>query len=294
TEYWQSLPKKYCQYCKCWFADNKASVEFHEKGLRHQGNVRKRLSELRKKGSQQLVEQKLYNTELMKIEAAAMKSFQKDISSNPRLAAELASTTSVVNKLPEIRYGSNSSEVACGRYGDSHVEEESTTLVRGREKALDTIAKSLERKAKWLEAKTAEGNIYYWNRDTYETRNKPPKSGFLSLDEQLRMNITNAPGDMSVPSTSKTFKIEPYGKWQVVNDKPYNENMVDLQLPNSTLPQLAEQPVVTLTDERKKIEFKEKVVETLDPKRKAGECSFTFKKRKTDTKRCLRQRDEGE
>ena len=32
TEYWKSNTRKFCEYCKCWFADNKASINFHEAG----------------------------------------------------------------------------------------------------------------------------------------------------------------------------------------------------------------------------------------------------------------------
>ena len=27
TEYWKSLPKKYCDFCKCWITDNKAVLD---------------------------------------------------------------------------------------------------------------------------------------------------------------------------------------------------------------------------------------------------------------------------
>ncbi|RWS15737.1 hypothetical protein B4U79_14030 [Dinothrombium tinctorium] len=226
----------------------------------------------------------------MKIEAAAMKAFQNDVSSNPQLAGELSKTTSLINKLPEIAGGSSTSRPAVGKFGESYGDEESTNLIHGREKALDTIAKSLERKSKWLEAKTAEGDIYYWNRDTFETKSKPPKSGYLSLEEQKRMNITNAPGDMTQPTSStNTFKVEPYGKWQTVDNRPYNENMVDLQLPNAKLPQLSVPE--TPKEKKEKVELSEKVVESLEPKRSGENVSFTFKKRKVE-KRQLRQRDD--
>lgn len=106
----------------------------------------------------------------MLIESSAMSSFQKDVANNPKLAKEYSSTASVVNNLPIIpQYTSTSSSNTGGRYGDqfSDVGDESRTLVFGREKALDTISKQLEKKSKWLEAKTAEGTTYYWNRDSF-------------------------------------------------------------------------------------------------------------------------------
>ena len=52
TEYWKSNPRKFCDYCKCWFADNRPSIEFHEVGKKHKENVAKRLQEIGKKGKE--------------------------------------------------------------------------------------------------------------------------------------------------------------------------------------------------------------------------------------------------
>ncbi|KAI0988363.1 hypothetical protein GJ496_009069 [Pomphorhynchus laevis] len=47
TDYWKSNPKKYCEFCCCWYADNKISIEFHESGNRHKSNVTNRLQRIR-------------------------------------------------------------------------------------------------------------------------------------------------------------------------------------------------------------------------------------------------------
>lgn len=112
-------------------------------------------------------EQKQYNDEIMKIEAAALGSFQKDISANPKLASQLGTSRSMIDDLPIINETSASTSCT-GRFGDQFGGDgESQVLVRGREKAFETIAKKLEKKSKWLEAKTSEGTVYYWNRTTY-------------------------------------------------------------------------------------------------------------------------------
>lgn len=104
----------------------------------------------------------------MKIEAAALSSFQQDISRDPTLAKEYEKSKSIVSRL---NFGtdqpkpSSSTGATFNRFGES-VGSESETLVSGKKRALETIAKSLERKNKWLEAKNAEGKIYYWNKDT--------------------------------------------------------------------------------------------------------------------------------
>ncbi|CAG2180390.1 unnamed protein product, partial [Oppiella nova] len=148
SEYWKSLPKKYCDFCKCWFADNKASVEFHERGFRHQLNVKRKLQDLQKKGSKQEREDQKYNIEMMKIESQAMKAFHTDVNQNPSLAKELATNISLFKKSTK----TESTAKSLGRFGeDSSASEESSTLVVGRQRALETIAKKMEKKSKWLE-----------------------------------------------------------------------------------------------------------------------------------------------
>lgn len=102
---------------------------------------------------------------ILKIEAAAMSSFQGDVASDPSLAAQLTSSSSAINHLPVIAKTSPAVPQK-GRFGEEFVPEEKRELVRGRERALDTIAKKLEKKNKWLEAKTSDGDVYYWNRHT--------------------------------------------------------------------------------------------------------------------------------
>ncbi|XP_016420041.1 WW domain-binding protein 4-like [Sinocyclocheilus rhinocerous] len=46
ADYWKSQPRKFCQYCKCWIADNKPSIEFHERGKNHKENVAAKISEV--------------------------------------------------------------------------------------------------------------------------------------------------------------------------------------------------------------------------------------------------------
>lgn len=52
TEYWKSNAKKFCEICKVWYADNKASIEHHEMGAKHKAMVQKRLREMSKSASE--------------------------------------------------------------------------------------------------------------------------------------------------------------------------------------------------------------------------------------------------
>lgn len=44
TEAWRSNPMHWCEVCKCWMADNRASRLHHERGARHLGNLQQRES----------------------------------------------------------------------------------------------------------------------------------------------------------------------------------------------------------------------------------------------------------
>lgn len=89
SEYWKSNAKKYCEICKCWFADNKISVENHEKGLRHKGMVQARLREVSKNANEkERANEKLAST-LMQMEQAAIRSM------NGAVRAESSGSSSI-------------------------------------------------------------------------------------------------------------------------------------------------------------------------------------------------------
>lgn len=118
----------------------------------------------------------------------------------------------------------------------------------------------------------------------------------MSIEEQKFAVDVPLKEGQSVP----TFKYEPYGKWQTVNNREFDDKMVDLQLPDQQLPQICAPVVVEESPKEKKIQFKEKTVESL--KKDFGisnitsNKTITFKKRKlgSDTKRNVRQRNEDE
>lgn len=86
SEYWVSQGRKMCTYCKCWIADNKASINFHEQGKNHKENVKKKLDELRRKGLSDAKKKAKEMSDMERIEAAALASLKNDLSANPSLA----------------------------------------------------------------------------------------------------------------------------------------------------------------------------------------------------------------
>lgn len=89
SEPWVSQQRKFCKYCNCWYADNKISVENHEKGATHLANVEKDLNKTRKNKQDLAAAERALMTELQKIEAAAMKSFEEDAKRDPFARDEL-------------------------------------------------------------------------------------------------------------------------------------------------------------------------------------------------------------
>lgn len=112
TEYWKSQAKKFCDFCKCWIADNKAvshsfphhfilkfskrfhvifqSISFHENGRRHQQAVENRLYEIKRKGKKDDLKAKREEDWLKDIERKAMNDYRsKDLGNNADITAKI-------------------------------------------------------------------------------------------------------------------------------------------------------------------------------------------------------------
>ncbi|XP_011865040.1 PREDICTED: WW domain-binding protein 4 isoform X2 [Vollenhovia emeryi] len=84
ADYWKSQGRKFCDFCKCWIADNKPSIDFHEGGKKHKENVSKRLKEIHKNSTKQAKQNKKFADDLKKMENAAMAAYLKDVENNTR------------------------------------------------------------------------------------------------------------------------------------------------------------------------------------------------------------------
>lgn len=84
ADYWKSQGRKFCDFCKCWIADNKPSIDFHEGGKKHKENVSKRLKEIHKNSAKQAKQNKKFEDDLKKMENAAMVAYLKDVENNTR------------------------------------------------------------------------------------------------------------------------------------------------------------------------------------------------------------------
>ncbi|XP_071565087.1 uncharacterized protein [Temnothorax nylanderi] len=84
ADYWKSQGRKFCDFCKCWIADNKPSIDFHEGGKKHKENVSKRLKEIHKNSAKEAKQNKKFVDDLKKMENAAMAAYLKDVENNTR------------------------------------------------------------------------------------------------------------------------------------------------------------------------------------------------------------------
>ncbi|VDL85488.1 unnamed protein product [Schistocephalus solidus] len=150
ADYWKSNPKKFCDICKCWLADNKISITNHETGMRHKANVQKKLSDLRK-NCKESTEGKM-REKISLINDMAFVGMMKDIERDPSLAK---------------------------RYGVS-------LTVSSKPKAPPTSTAPrppTQTVYEWKEVKTADGSIYYWNKKTGVTQWEKPQASIEPVDD---------------------------------------------------------------------------------------------------------------
>ncbi|KAK0181500.1 hypothetical protein PV327_003779 [Microctonus hyperodae] len=85
ADYWKSQDRKFCDFCKCWIADNKPSIEFHEGGKKHKENVAKRLKEMHRNSAKSAKMNKKFEKSIETMEKAAMAAYKKDVEENSLL-----------------------------------------------------------------------------------------------------------------------------------------------------------------------------------------------------------------
>lgn len=266
-------------------------------------NVQKKLSEIGKKSEADQKAQNKMNDELRKMNDAAMKSYQQDITQGADISSRAighAMARKAVDPMALAHYDTD--------------EEENGPNV-SRKAAAAAAANAVKEPSLWCEAKTEDGDTYYWNVKTNESVWTKPKEGFMSLKEYEKLNevairqqeeqrememkdsIENADENAAKYKREQLKKYQkrtaeakveeeascsyagqyggqPYGKWQTV-EAPREEEPVDLELPKQNFTYIAV-PAST-TEEPPIKKFKEKTITKLDD---VSEIPSVFKKRK--------------
>ncbi|NWQ74495.1 WBP4 protein, partial [Columbina picui] len=162
ADYWKSQPKKFCDYCKCWIADNRPSIDFHERGKNHKENVAKRISEIKKKSLEKAKEEENMSKEFAAMEEAAMKAYQEDLK---RLGI----------KPDEVGPSSTQSKTQ-GNTAETKVKKEKKEKKEKKKKSpQDTSAPSKSETKEWVQGLSPEGYTYYYNTKTGESQWEKPK-----------------------------------------------------------------------------------------------------------------------
>ncbi|KAL4130734.1 hypothetical protein QTP88_008127 [Uroleucon formosanum] len=176
TEFWKSTGKTFCDFCKCWIADNKPSIQFHENGKRHQISVAKRLVDIKKNSAIERKEEQRMEMDMKRMEQNAMKAYYNDIQNNPDYSSQvlikekglcIRPTPYIMTQQPtgphvNISYSKNNMPVSIKQVAAPKPE------------------------FVWHQSRTDDGSdlMYYWNTETGESVWEPPTEGFLSVAEQ--------------------------------------------------------------------------------------------------------------
>ncbi|XP_058835524.1 WW domain-binding protein 4 [Topomyia yanbarensis] len=212
ADYWKSNDRKYCDFCQCWIADNKPSIQFHESGRRHQQNVQKRLTDITRNSYKQQKEQGKIDAELKKMNDAAMKAYMQDVTAGADISSRAlaeqqrteaaaaaaaiaeseAAGPSVGPRVPKKKIGREADPFYIpGDFSDEEGSGPSKVTAAAiaeaaKKKRLEEISK-MGHGSLWVEAVSEEGYTYYWNVKTNASAWEPPKEGFMKKEEYAKI-----------------------------------------------------------------------------------------------------------
>ncbi|XP_075260961.1 uncharacterized protein LOC142352313 [Convolutriloba macropyga] len=320
SEAWKSTPRKYCDFCKCWIADNKISVSIHENGKGHKAAVQKKITSSHKasvrKEKEEIQAQKLFRI----MEKNAKEAYKRDMGLNSNSKVQTDASCSNASS-------TNSSISKQKRQSESGIRPNfDAKQPKIEEKEVD------DDEPEWYEFKTNSGQLYYIHVKTNEsTWVKPESPNILKVYDNVGVSETKEepePKSSAFRDISTThgyrskeeleyaeMKTEPregakgremaYGAFvPVENPDELTRHPIKLDLPEQTdnshlfshLPREAfeeDDPDDRLKVKEKRIEFDEDDFDDEVKKEPASSLGL-FKKRKfgSNKNRNFKQRDE--
>lgn len=288
ADYWVSQEKKYCDFCNCWIANNKPSVEFHEKGRRHQQNVKKKLNKITKNSARTQKETERVDVALKQMEKAALEAYKNDIERNGDLTSKtinekiknenlvLKSHHKVWHQLKSKEghlyyWNTLTNETAWEppKEGYLSLEEQRNQSLQKTKEEMDAVEKSRK--------KEALVRMHEQQQQDMEEKARQAREKMKERRVQEEPILSAFTGPILEPGNPS-----PYGKWETVKEIDYQ----DLQLPE---PEYYELPIIPEPEVQQPVrEFKEKIVESLEGN--YGETSFKKRKLNFFNKKNARQR----
>ncbi|XP_044754573.1 WW domain-binding protein 4-like isoform X2 [Coccinella septempunctata] len=273
ADYWVSQERKYCDFCKCWIANNRPSVEFHEKGRRHQENVKKRLKNITKNSFKAQKELEKEDVTLKQMEKAALESYKRDIENNADMTS-VAINQKLKDENLQIKGSTKVWQQLKSKEGDFYYWNTVTNATSWEVPAEGFMSveeqrdESFEKAKKDLEAAEKERRKQGLLRAQQLKQEEEEERARLAREKLKERRVVDDLPPMKPAPIIEPGNPSPYGKWETIKETP----MVDLQLPEQ---EYYECPIVYEPEPIVK-EFKEKTVESLG--NETGET--TFKKRK--------------